>query len=107
MSDEHFKKLAGLVAGLSGAAENQTAQLAVLVCAVGALVQTHPNPEAFAAVFRQCWLHLGEPNQAQPSGSQALDGIESVLSILEQMCMVPLGIRPPDVAERAGGLGAV
>lgn len=100
MTDKQLKTLAGAVAGLGHATEHVTAQTAVLVCAVGALVQTHPDPEAFAAAFRRCWLQLGQPNQSEPDGSEASDGMDAVLSVLEQLCPVPLGVRPPDVAER-------
>lgn len=102
MTEEQFKKLADLVAGLGGEVEHEAAQVAVLLCAVGALVHTHPDPEAFSKAFRRCWLHLGQPNQAQPDGSEASAGIDAVLSVLEQLCLVPLGVRPPDQAERPG-----
>jgi hypothetical protein len=102
MTEEKLRKLADIAAGLSGVAEHQTAQTATLLCAVGALVHTHPDPEAFSAAFRRCWMHLGQPNQEQPDDSQASIGIDAVLSVLEQLCPVPLGVRPPDQAERPG-----
>lgn len=106
MSKDQIKQLADIAAGLSGVAERTTSELAVLVCAVGALVQSHPDPQGFAAAFRRCWLHLEQPNQEQPDDSQASRGIDAVLSVLEECCTVPLEVRPPDKAARPGGLGA-
>ena len=99
MPEIGLKQLAGVVAGLGGAVEREAAQGAVLLCAVGALVQTHPDPEAFSAAFRRCWMQLGQPNQSQPDGSEASDGISDALAILEQLCPVRLSVRPPDQAQ--------
>lgn len=86
------------IRGLGGELEYQLAQNAVLLCAVAALVESHPQPEAFARVFREQWTRLGSQNQARQAGSQASDGMDDALAILEESCGVPLGVRPPDVA---------
>jgi len=74
-------------------------ELAVLVCAVASLVRTHPDPSAFAGAFRRTWLQVGAPNQALETDDEASDRMHSVLEVLEESCSVPLGVRPPDVAQ--------
>lgn len=96
MSD--FDVLAGSVATLGDVTQNQVAQKAVLVCAVAALVRTHPDPAAFANAFRRAWTQLGQPNATEPDGSPGSDGMNEVLCVLESNCSAPLNIRPPGVA---------
>ncbi len=97
------QKLAGAVAGLGEELSYATAQNAVLLCAVGALVQTHPAPKAFVAAFRRGWLLLGSQHSNDAFGSQASDAWADTLAVLEQACPIELGIRPPDVAEKPWG----
>ena len=96
MSD--FDTLAKSVATQGVALEAGAAQTSVLVCAVAALVRTHPDPDAFANAFRRAWTQLGQPNATEPDDSPASDGIDEVLSVLEGNCSVALNIRPPGVA---------
>ena len=100
MSD--FDDLSRTVAALGGEAELSAAQASVILCAVLALVQTHPEPAVFAAAFRKAWMLLGSPNESQPGGSQASDGIAQMLELLEEACPVPLNVRPPDAAATPG-----
>lgn len=98
MTDGAIKALAASVATLGEAVQEVKGELPVLVCAVAALVQTHPEPQAFAAAFRRAWLQLGAPNQVlaadDPSGRRMRD----LLAVLEQWCPAPLNIRPPGQA---------
>jgi hypothetical protein len=87
------------VAAQHDAAKHLTAQVEVLICAVGALVQTHPDPEAFAAAFRGCWQTSGLADKKFPDGSTAQSGLSEALSMLEVLCPVRLSVRPPDQAE--------
>ncbi|MBK9442562.1 MAG: hypothetical protein IPN53_15195 [Comamonadaceae bacterium] len=87
------------IRGIGGELEYQLAQNAVLLCAVAALVESHPQPAAFARVFREQWTRLGSQNQAQQADSQASEGMDDALAILEEACCVPLGIRPPGIAQ--------
>lgn len=74
----------------------------VVLCALASLIRTHPDPSAFAAEFRRFWHQLGSPNQAQPDAEPAAARIAQALSVVEQACPVPLGVRPPGVAEAPG-----
>ncbi len=106
MSD--FDDLAASVAKQGEALEDGAGQTAVLLCAVAALVRTHPDPSAFANAFRRAWLQLGYSGAITPDGLPASDGIDAALSVLEGNCSVPLNIRPPGVAslpEHGDGLG--
>lgn len=91
------------VAAQHAAAEHLKVQVDVLVCAVGALVQTHPDPEAFAAAFRGCWQTSGLADAKFPDDSTAQSGVSEALSMLEVLCPVRLSVRPPDQAERPQG----
>lgn len=95
MSEEPIKRLAALVSELAGANAQLAGNVAVLTCAVGALVQTHPDPAAFAAAMRQAWQHFGMPNQDEQTSPKTQAGIDQALGVLEDLCKVPLNIRPP------------
>ena len=86
-----------------GELEYQTAQASVLLCAISALVESHPNPGAFAKAFQAQWQRGGAQNQAQPDGSKSAEGMDDALSILEESCPVALNVRPPGVAEKPLG----
>lgn len=90
----NFDTLAAGVAGLGEHAQQVEGQLAVLTCAVAAMLQTHPDHAAFAAAFRRAWLLAGSQHSNSEAGPQALAGIDSVLYALEEACLVPLNIRP-------------
>lgn len=98
MAQGSIEALAGSVATLGEAVGEVKGELPVLVCAVAALVRTHPEPQAFAAAFRRAWLQLGSPNQALASDDPTGDRMRSVLEVLEASCQAPLGVRPPGVA---------
>lgn len=53
--------------------------VAVLTCAVGALVQTHPSPTAFAQAMRQAWQQFGMPNQDEHLDPKTQAGIRTTL----------------------------
>lgn len=74
----------------------------VLICAIGALVQTHPDPSVFALEFRRLWQRLGSPNESDTADELRLAGIDEALSVVEGSCPVPLGVRPPDAATKPG-----
>ena len=97
--DEKFKQLVDAVVVQGDAAEYQGAQNSVLLCAVAALVQTHPDPSAFAAQFRRAWQLIGSQHSNEQASGQSKQGFADVLSILEQACAVPLNVRPPGIAE--------
>lgn len=97
------RTLAGSVADLGDAAQSTQGQLLVLVTALGALVQTHPQPEVFAAEFRRLWLQAGQQHANESIGPEGQDGIDQALSVLEECCAVPLNVRAPDVAEPPRG----
>ena len=88
---------------LSGELEYQTAQTSVLLCAISALVESHPQPAAFAKAFQAQWQRIGSQNQAQPDGSKSAEGMDDALSVLEESCSVALNVRPPGVAEKPLG----
>lgn len=92
MSD--VKLLAASVAELGDHAQHVEGQLALLTCAVAAMLQTHPDHAAFAAAFRRSWQLAGSQHSNAEAGPQALAGIDSALSALEDVCSVPLNIRP-------------
>lgn len=89
-----------LLQALSQEQQGAMGEAAVVLCALAALVRTHPNPGAFAAEFRRLWQQLGSPNQAWPADEPAAARMREALSVLEQACPLPLHVRPPDVAER-------
>ena len=93
MSD--IKTLAQSVAVLGDNAQHVEGQLAVLTCAVSALVHAHPDPEAFAAAMRRQWQLAGSQHSNGELGSQTQAGIDAVLGCLEEACSIPLNIRPP------------
>ena len=79
--------------------EHALSQQAVLMCAVTALVRTHPNAEDFADSFRLCWQRTGLANQSFPANSAARQGLDEMLAVLELHCAARLNVRPPDVAD--------
>ena len=98
MSQSSIGTPAASVAALGEAVEEVGGELPVLVCAVAALVRTHPEPQAFAAAFRRAWLQLGAPNQVLAADDPTGRHMRSVLEVLEASCQAPLNIRPPGVA---------
>jgi hypothetical protein len=90
------------IRGLGGELEYESAQSSVLLCAISALIETHPEPAAFARAFRAQWHRIGSQNQAQPGGSKSSEGMDDALGFLEASCPVALEVRPPDVAEPPG-----
>lgn len=99
MDDEIKAALAVLEQALEDERRGATAELAVLACAVESLVRTHPAPSSFAREFRATWQAVGAPNQALEADDEAGDRMRQLLAVLEAACAVPLGVRPPDVAQ--------
>lgn len=95
MTDLAIKTLAAGVATLGESVRGMEGELPVLVCAVAALVGTHPDGRAFAAAFRQAWLQIGAPNQALGTDDPTGCRMRALLDILEERCSAPLNIRPP------------
>ena len=75
------------------------AQVSVWAGAVYALAHTHPDPSAFAAAFRRFWRKAGDQHSNSAVLASAQTGYAEALSDLERVCRVPLGVRPPGVAE--------
>ncbi|MDD2691885.1 MAG: hypothetical protein PHX69_08915 [Simplicispira sp.] len=96
MSQTPIEVLGASVATLGEAVQGMEGELPVLVCAVAALVRTHPDGQAFASEFRRAWLQLGSPNQALAADDPTGDRMRSLLDVLEASCQVPLNIRPPE-----------
>ncbi|MDO5289321.1 MAG: hypothetical protein Q4F13_06765 [Pseudomonadota bacterium] len=89
------QKLAESVATLGEAVGAIEGELPVLMCAVAALVQTHPDAAAFAGAFRRVWMRLGSPNQSLEDGDEAGDRMRQALEILQEHCRVDLNVLPP------------
>ena len=98
MTDGAIKTLSASVATLGQAVQEIEGELAVLVCALAALVQTHPEPQAFAAAFRRAWLEIGAPNQALGADDASGQRMRAVLEILQDRCPAQLNVVPPGVA---------
>lgn len=96
MSD--IKTLGVAVANLGDHALCTAGQLMVLTCAVEAIVRTHPDPSAFAAAFRRSWQLAGSIHSDEQAAPQLQEGIDDMLSMLEQACAVDLAVRPPGAA---------
>lgn len=103
MTDDAIKALAASVATLGEAVQEAAGERYVLTLALAALVRTHPDPAAFAKDLRRRWLQSGSRLEPLAAGDPTRAGIESVLTVLEQCCPVPLGIRPPDQGDRFEG----
>lgn len=74
--------------GLYG--EHQT----VLALAL-ALARTHPDPKRFAAEFRRVWTLLGSRHQHAELGAHFLEGMHSVLDLIDDLLDEPPRVRPP------------
>lgn len=90
-----IKVLAASVSTLGQAVQGIEGELPVLMCALAALVRTHPDGPTFAAAFRQAWLRLGSPNQALEADDEAGRRMRDALEVLAEHCPVPLNVRPP------------
>ncbi|MBC7215659.1 hypothetical protein [Extensimonas vulgaris] len=95
MTQDSVKVLATGVATLGEAVEEVKGELAVVVCALAALLRTHPDGQAFAAELRRAWLQIGAPNQALAADDATGRRMREVLVILEECCSTPLNILPP------------
>lgn len=95
MRDDAIKTLAASVATLGEAVQGVEGELPALVCALAALVRTHPDGPAFAAAFRRAWLQIGSPNQALAADDAAGRRMRAVLEILQDQCPAPLNVLPP------------
>lgn len=98
MTDGSIKTLSASVATLGEAVQGMEGELPVLVCALAALVQSHPDPQAFAAAFRRAWLEIGAPNQALAADDASGQRMRAVLEILQDCCPAPLNVLPPGAA---------
>ena len=96
-------QLKALATGLvtQGAAlQYQEAMQLVLLCAVEALIASHPDPKRFALAFGQSWQRTGsghanvppEPQTPGHTDQPHLQGIDAGLSQLEQ-AMARLGLQ--------------
>lgn len=92
---DEIKTLAAGVAALGDKAQDSEGSLMVLVCAVLALVRSHPQPEVFSDEFRRSWLLLGSQQSNAAVGEKTQRSIDQMLSMLEESCAVPLSVRPP------------
>ncbi|MBO1856836.1 hypothetical protein J4G52_25180 [Burkholderia cenocepacia] len=92
MSD--IKALASGLVALGENAEYTEGRLLVLMCAVEAMLQTHPDHEAFAAAFRRSWQLAGSQHSNAEHDAQTQAGIDGVLQVIEDACSVPLNVRP-------------
>lgn len=79
---------------MAQAGQNTQGQLLLLMCAVAALVRSHPEPAVFAAELRRFWQLAGSQHSNDELDGAGSEGIVQVLEILEDASRVPLGIRP-------------
>jgi len=91
---DDIKTLATGVANLGEAVQELLGKEQVLLAAVLALARTHPDPAAFAGEFRRCWTLLGSPHANSEAGKPFLDGIGSLLDLLDEQLHVPPKVRP-------------
>lgn len=91
-------QLAKLVVMQNEVSANAQGQLKAVVCALAALVRTHPDPEAFARELRRAWMQADVPLEESGVDQETSAGMEAVLDVLEGNCSVPLNIRPPGKA---------
>jgi hypothetical protein len=94
--EQAVKDLAEAIGPIVEGTQDHQGQLAVVACALAALIKSHPDPEAFASAFRRSWLQLGAPNSDDHADPAFASGIDSMLSIAEEHCRVPLNVRNPD-----------
>jgi len=76
----------------------QWGYLEVMMCALAALVRSHPDPDAFAVAFRRAWQQHDVKLADDAPDPDMQDGIASMLAVLEGNCSVRLGVRPPGEA---------
>jgi len=70
---------------------------AVVECVLVALINTHPDRDAFGAAFRSAWSELGMPRSDDERVNQAVQrGVDSVVTVLESQCAVHLDVSPSD-----------
>lgn len=100
--EQDIKALAEAVALHGDGLQRNHGERLVLLCAVLALVRTHPDSRLFAQAFRRVWIQLGEFHAESELGTPIHDGIGQMLSLLEASCSVPLGVRAPNVAMPPG-----
>lgn len=83
MSDEQLRALAESQVAQTEATQHIQGQLSVIVCALGALVQSHPAPGNFASSFLTIWSELESLFLQGTFEPSTEDGMDAVLSILE------------------------
>lgn len=94
MTDADIRAIAGAVAVQGEQMQRIMGEADVLTMAVLALVRSHPDPAGFAAEFRRFWLQNGSQHSHAELGEPALGSISEMLSMLEEACVSPLGVRP-------------
>lgn len=67
----------------------------VLLTAVLALVESHPDPARFAERFRALWLTAFEEHEGGEYDGHFLGSMRTVVALLEKSCPVPLNVRAP------------
>jgi len=87
---------------LSQTDDYQWGYLKVMMCALAALVRSHPDPDAFATAFRRAWQQHDTTLDSDAPNPVEQEGIESMLAVLEGNCSVRLGVRPPGQAAQPG-----
>jgi len=60
---------------------------------IAAIVRSHPAPEVFATALRSTWLEYDEPHTNPAYGDIGMEAAHAVLSLAEDNCPVPIGIR--------------
>jgi len=70
---------------------------AVVECVLVALINTHPDRDAFGAAFHSAWSELGMPRSDDERVNQAVQrGVDSVVTVLESQCSVHLDVSLSD-----------
>jgi len=90
--------LGGAVVDLSLSVSFSAGHTAVVECVLAALLNTHPDLDAFAAAFRRAWSEFGMPLSEDERVNQAIqNGAETAVAVLEQYCpAVVLDVNPSE-----------
>lgn len=91
--EKKIGNLVGIVENLGEELMHDAAQNSGLLCAIAALIETHPDQKAFVASFRSYWKVLAVPHLNVRADGAEQQGLEAVLEVIEQACKVPLQVR--------------
>lgn len=92
-TEELVKRIRDTLSEVMDTHSSDQGEFRVVLTAVLALVESHPDPQRFADRFRSVWLGFGAPHPDEPGGQRYCAGIDLGLSLLEDRCPVPLGVR--------------